>query len=680
MSTARVRSKTGCLTCKNRRKKCDETRPLCERCIKAGMECLGYAYLEEASDKSKRPRARPAARATKSIPNVASSSVISDQSTINPTATLAISSLFSPSLPSLQDPPQGTPTGGLWSSLPPHAQENFPLSSTVPDDVLDFSFLSDPASTSLNTQGISAGWWDTNSAMSAQHLNQTPGVGPSASSSQFGLPPLPTPPEPITQSLIPHRPLEASSNSVTGMTPGQASLFQALFSLEQPATSSPLPPSSLQTPPSSHGSTWPSPDTEDDNASATSEESDPEGIREIVCRTPTLDKNAPSNSLPFVLHSYSKWIRWTIFEPLRLANKVRDHLTRRFNQSLDSRSAVTLVANIIQSLSKSSTLDTNYLPAITLIRNRARRNLALADAQKNLPIQPGSREALEALEDMFEVISIQFMSSSLEANMSLVCDAAPVYQNACPEAPGVPINLPAKLLHPEFPLRHFPSLDILFSLGMCRPMLFRYDISFTPELCATLTDIDGVGLQWMHGIPDQFIVLLARMNMLRVDFAPNVDPRVIGEIQAEIKNFRPVLGVSTDPFLTVARLAVQESWRQVLYIYLYMGLCGADASDSRVEKALKGFTRLLEGTKAGRTPDVFLMLPMIVAGVASRRSQDRNLIQSRMLNLRECSQPGTAGHESVLILGDIWTRTDAEARPAVWADLRIAVFTVAGIQ
>ncbi|KAG9092883.1 hypothetical protein FS749_015375 [Ceratobasidium sp. UAMH 11750] len=677
MSTARVRSKTGCLTCKNRRKKCDETRPLCERCLKAGMECLGYAYLEEASDKSKRPRTRPAARATKSIPNVASSSAISDQSTINPTSTLAISSLFSPSLPSLQDPPPGTPTGGLWSSLPPHAQENFAPSSTIPDDVLDFSFLADPLSTSLNTPG---GWWDANSAMSAQYHNQTPGAGPSTSSNQFAPPSLPTPPEPSTQSVTPHRPVGASSNSLTGMTPGQASLFQALFSLGQPTAPPPLPPSSLQTPPSSHGSTWPSPDTEDDNASATSEESDPEGIREIVCRTPTLDKNAPSNSLPFVLHSYSKWIRWTIFEPLRLANKVRDHLTRRFNQSLDSRSAVTLAANIIRSLSKSSTLDTNYLPAITLIRNRARRNLALADAQKNLPIQPASREALEALEDMFEVISIQFMSSSLEANLSLVCDAAPVYQNACPEAPGVPINLPAKLLHPEFPLRHFPSLDILFSLGMCRPMLFRYDISFTPELCATLTDIDGVGLQWMHGIPDQFIVLLARMNMLRVDFAPNVDPQVIGEIQAEIKNFRPVLGVSTDPFLTVARLAVQESWRQVLYIYLYMGLCGADASDNRVEKALKGFTRLLEGTKPGRTPDVFLMLPMIVAGVASRRSRDRNLIQSRMLNLRECSQPGTAGHESVLIQRDIWTRADAEARPAVWADLRISVFTVAGIQ
>ncbi|KAG8739960.1 hypothetical protein FRC10_004959 [Ceratobasidium sp. 414] len=636
------------------------------------MECLGYAHLEETSDKSKRPRTKPTAHATKSPPTVASTAAgASPQSTADPKHILAIPPFFSSSVPSLHDP-QHAPTAGWWPPPPAHTQGSFPPASTIPNDALDFSFLSDPTSILPNPQDVSGSWWDTSPAAlptPAQRLSQTPDAPSPAPSSRFPIPSLPNPPEPGTMSIIPHRPLGASPSNLTNMTSGQASLFQALLSLGQPSTSSPFPPSSSQTPSSSHGSTWPSPDTEEnDNSSITSEESDPEGIREIVCRTPTLDKNAPSNSLPFVLHSYSNWIRRTVFEPLKLANKARDHVTRRFNQSQDSRSTVTLVANIIRSLSRSSPSAPNYLPAITLIRDRARRNLAIADANKTFPVQPGSREALDALEDLFE-----FMSSSLESNLSLIRDAAPVYQNACPESPGVPINLPAKLLHPEFSLRHFPALDILFSLGMCLPMVFRYDISYTSELCATVTDIDSVGLQWMHGIPDQFIMLLARMNMLRVDFAPNVDPQVIDEIEAEIKNFRPVLGVSTDPLLTVARLGVQESWRQALYIYLYMGLCGVDASDNRVEKALKGFTRLLEGTKPGRTPDVFLMLPMIVAGVASRRQPDRNIIQTRMLNLRECSQPGAAGHETVLTLCDVWARTDAEARPAVWTDLRIAI-------
>ncbi|CAE7211700.1 unnamed protein product [Rhizoctonia solani] len=33
---------TSCLTCRQRRKKCDLNRPHCERCLKGGFECLGY--------------------------------------------------------------------------------------------------------------------------------------------------------------------------------------------------------------------------------------------------------------------------------------------------------------------------------------------------------------------------------------------------------------------------------------------------------------------------------------------------------------------------------------------------------------------------------------------------------------------------------------------------------------
>jgi len=32
----------GCLTCKSRRVRCDETHPRCTRCVKAGIDCKGY--------------------------------------------------------------------------------------------------------------------------------------------------------------------------------------------------------------------------------------------------------------------------------------------------------------------------------------------------------------------------------------------------------------------------------------------------------------------------------------------------------------------------------------------------------------------------------------------------------------------------------------------------------------
>ena len=34
--------RTGCITCKRRRKKCDEGKPTCRTCLKSGTECEGY--------------------------------------------------------------------------------------------------------------------------------------------------------------------------------------------------------------------------------------------------------------------------------------------------------------------------------------------------------------------------------------------------------------------------------------------------------------------------------------------------------------------------------------------------------------------------------------------------------------------------------------------------------------
>lgn len=42
LSAKQVRSRTGCLTCRKRRVKCDEIKPVCKRCIAADVICDGY--------------------------------------------------------------------------------------------------------------------------------------------------------------------------------------------------------------------------------------------------------------------------------------------------------------------------------------------------------------------------------------------------------------------------------------------------------------------------------------------------------------------------------------------------------------------------------------------------------------------------------------------------------------
>ncbi|PMD18899.1 hypothetical protein NA56DRAFT_705935 [Hyaloscypha hepaticicola] len=41
------RERTGCITCKIRRVKCDVTKPMFQRCQKFGTKCDGYAQLEK---------------------------------------------------------------------------------------------------------------------------------------------------------------------------------------------------------------------------------------------------------------------------------------------------------------------------------------------------------------------------------------------------------------------------------------------------------------------------------------------------------------------------------------------------------------------------------------------------------------------------------------------------------
>lgn len=43
MSEIKRRTRTGCLTCRARRVKCDERKPACHRCTIANVECAGYA-------------------------------------------------------------------------------------------------------------------------------------------------------------------------------------------------------------------------------------------------------------------------------------------------------------------------------------------------------------------------------------------------------------------------------------------------------------------------------------------------------------------------------------------------------------------------------------------------------------------------------------------------------------
>lgn len=52
----RTRTVTGCLTCRRRHYKCDETKPICRRCAAKKIYCAGIYYQDASSLKGNGPR------------------------------------------------------------------------------------------------------------------------------------------------------------------------------------------------------------------------------------------------------------------------------------------------------------------------------------------------------------------------------------------------------------------------------------------------------------------------------------------------------------------------------------------------------------------------------------------------------------------------------------------------
>ncbi|KAF8761966.1 maltose acetyltransferase [Rhizoctonia solani] len=157
MSTKQSRSKTGCLTCKTRRKKCDEQRPTCERCARAKMECLGYSYLDN-------PEELAQARAKIAASRVARTSE-QPNSPLVPLLDRASSLHGGHPIPTRSESVP-TPSGMAASGLPSH---DFVVRDTARSegdathlDVMEFPFLSQssgPNTLDGQSHGQTSGWW-----------------------------------------------------------------------------------------------------------------------------------------------------------------------------------------------------------------------------------------------------------------------------------------------------------------------------------------------------------------------------------------------------------------------------------------------------------------------------------------------------------------------------------------
>ncbi|KAH7345530.1 hypothetical protein B0J17DRAFT_640224 [Rhizoctonia solani] len=638
---ARTRSATGCLACKTKHKKCDETKPHCLRCLKSRIACPGYTYVQNLHKPSKKLRTVPAPR------TVAGRS----RTTTHQEAPLV----------------------------------NVEGSEAQPQDQSPIGYelvTSDPSYSAMGSSAVPNAGTLSEAINISNNLTSSPSSSESLQHSSVDFNPSHRPIVNITNPG-PDPPFSSTSTAAP-TTSGQASLMEALLSLGQPPDPDPpqqcaqprtRPTTALLLDTSIPVISNRSPDTERQGNSTTHDTYLDVAVS-MTRRQPVLDRTAESNALPFVLQSYATWIGRMALEPLHLTHLARDFVLSHFEGGEQSRWIVVLLANIGSRIGSVDPVGATPRHLVSMLQKAVWRRIA---AVKSLPSHT-EPELVKALDCAIETMLIHVFASPLSEVMTLRQEAAPIFRQLCPEPPGAPIDLHSLLQHPLRCLRHYAEIDLTFSVVSGMPTLFQYQVTIpnsqhsNPDPASQGEDI----IQWLHGIPNRLLLSFAKMKSMHQDgLIP--DGEMVTSIEQDLQELPSFSGYSSDRFLAIMRCVVQECWRQAAFVYLYMAVCGDPCDTPRVRQAFKRYVKLLQGTKPGRLPDEFLILTLLLISPAAEQKSGRETIRKRILGLYTHSKTLRDNCIGIFVIEDYWARADAEGRPTMWSDVAVSRKRIVGI-
>ncbi|CUA67891.1 hypothetical protein RSOLAG22IIIB_07581 [Rhizoctonia solani] len=422
------------------------------------------------------------------------------------------------------------------------------------------------------------------------------------------------------------------------------------------------------------------------------ESNDLEDVQGAVIGFLALDPTVESNGLAFILQGCAAWLSYSVFEPLSVAQIARNDIIWNYVMGEKPRQMIHLLVNTVNELIRSAGHDpaksTCFLVTEAFFRQRLAEAGNWIESSRGLN-QQQANEAMSLINQASSGLTaypIDLPSSKwilikcrvdcLSNTLGFMQLAAPVFRRACPDPLNEFINLPTLFATTHPILHYYIMMDAILSILTVRPMFFRYTVRFTPEAPESLfSQLERRSLICTFGIPDQLIMKFAHMNGLFEDFGSHVPKHMTDELEQDIKRMKPIVRVSTEPFLMIGRIVVQEAWFHAALIYLYMGLRGCDSTDRRVVTIRSRFHKLLASTKQRRSMDWFLVFPLVILGVAAESQEEQNMIRRRMLGVPECARPGQMGNDCVRILENIWSKR----RPMVWSDLRQACWEVLGV-
>ncbi|CAE7146367.1 unnamed protein product, partial [Rhizoctonia solani] len=161
-----------------------------------------------------------------------------------------------------------------------------------------------------------------------------------------------------------------------------------------------------------------------------------------------------------------------------------------------------------------------------------------------------------------------------------------------------------------------------------------------------MSSADELPEYWHKGKPQQAEVNSWRAARLVDPTHPTPTLEQQQQFRACLEEWNPRLEYGDRPELVMGRLAVQECWRHAVLIYFYMGMCGADSADPRVEASVRQVSQLSATIETDHPLETHIAIPCIVAAAAARKEKHRAILRKKLVVSKgDRADSTTAGDE-----------------------------------
>ncbi|KAJ1305398.1 hypothetical protein OPQ81_000413 [Rhizoctonia solani] len=287
------------------------------------------------------------------------------------------------------------------------------------------------------------------------------------------------------------------------------------------------------------------------------------------------------------------------------------------------------------------------------------------------PLQPLQRAGLAArLGGLHDLVNLAFLISGTATGYSLLKRCVPVLLQLAALNPTLwyndsTISIPEGIANPRYEITQFIIYDTIIALSLGTPPLLHYNTA------PSWVDEAPGHYQIMYGFPVGVLLLLAKVNEWRTS-------RIVGRVsqsqsdwcslEERLNNWHPTVCHTDGPNNNIARLAIQEAWRQAAMIYLYMGMREVNSADPRVETAVQQIAQLVGIFKTGSVLELHLLVPYLIAGIAARRETHRAVLRSKLTGemVRKVNVFIIRGSDFAAVLDHLWHGVGSQGRPVTW--------------